>query len=183
MSVKKEVATKYHGSLPHFIYKNDEIYYVPIYPIKIVSNKKVTYQKESLVEIKNFELKTSYRGYNIYFKLKNENFNKNGLKVYIEISNHYNISHLDKQMIVKVIEGIILKIMQEHIDENIDLNDLTEYNNNKNYSNNYQEEESSNDDEYDEQYYQNNVVYNNSSFKGNTGYDYDDNNYDKFDNF
>ena len=73
--------------------------------------------------------------------------------------------------------------MQEHIDENIDLNDLTEYNNNKNYSNNYQEEESSNDDEYDEQYYQNNVVYNNSSFKGNTGYDYDDNNYDKFDNF
>lgn len=178
MSGKKEFSTKYHGRLPLFRYKNNQIYFEPIYPMKLTLNKNVKYVKNFPVNILDFESNILYMGYDIYFKIINEDIN-NGLKVYIGIKNKDNISYSDKQKIVKVVEGTILKIMTNKM--NIDLTDITEYTNENIDHYYHNQEKSSNDEEYDEQYYQNNVDHHNSSYKNDLSYD--DNNYDKFDNF
>jgi hypothetical protein len=179
MSGKKEFATKYHGRLPLFKYRNNQIYFEPIYPIKVILNKNVKYIKVFPVNILDFESNILYMGYDIYFKIINEDIN-NGLKVYIGVKNKDNISYIDKQKIVKVVEGKILKIMNNQI--NIELNNVTEYmNDNIDYSNDSQEDNSSNGDEYNQYYYQNDVDHTTPSYKNDL--DYDDNNYDKFDNF
>lgn len=179
MSGKKEFETKYHGRLERIKYRNNQTYFEPIYPIKTIRNKNIKYVKVFPLNILDFESNILYMGYDIYFKIINEDIN-NGLKVFIGIKNKDNISYIDKQKIVNVVEGTILNIAYNKII--IDLNDVTEYTNeNIDYSNDYQEEKSSNGEEYDKQYYQNNGDYDNSSYKDDLNYD--DNNYDKFDNF